>query len=853
MHRLAATPGGWTPESEGVIFIEQTPAPLVFLTAADTEIQCLAQAMSGLPADFPPVRVTNLLQLQQQLTIDTYAEAVLQQAQVIIVRLLGGRAYWSYGLEVAKATAAESGAALIVLPGDDRPDLELMSHSTVPLQVANSLWRYLSEGGVENISHGLMAVCDRILGTQFNPPAPVTVPKVGFYGRAQDSVQPGGAARAGILFYRAHYLAGNTAPIKALSQALAKRGIVPLPIFVSSLQEPEVQGELLAQLRPAGKPGIDVLLNTTSFSVAKLDGAAPRLDLWQALDVPVLQVILSGGTHDFWQQQPMGLAPRDIAMNVALPEVDGRIVTRAVSFKAAHQHSSRLETDVVTYEPVADRIEFVAELAANWVKLRQTPPAERRVALILANYPNRDGRLANGVGLDTPQSCIEILQTLQAAGYTVGDIPASGDALIQQLTAGVTNDPEGREFREVQQSLPLAAYQSAFAQLPSAVQTGMGQRWGPPEPSLEPHSPDFAIAGLQLGNVFVGVQPSRGYDIDPSLNYHAPDLEPTHDYLAFYLWLRQQFQAQAIVHVGKHGNLEWLPGKSLALSAECYPEAVFGPMPHLYPFIVNDPGEGAQAKRRAQAVILDHLTPPMTRAELYGPLQQLEALVDEYYEAQSLDPTRLPVICDRILTLLKDTHLWQDLGQQTISAIKGQSTLEPGSLTGLLPQIDTYLCELKEAQIRDGLHIFGHCPAGRQLRDLVVAIARHPGAGRLGLTRAIAKAWGLEIDPLTDDLGQPWEMPVDTGSRMTDSLQGCRVVGDVVEALEAEAARLVEAVIVGFGETTAGWLPETEKGLQVELRPPNPQFRGLQIPPELGGGGAKTAPPKEAAQNTLAQ
>ncbi|MBD0268304.1 MAG: cobaltochelatase subunit CobN, partial [Cyanobacteria bacterium Co-bin8] len=795
MHRLAATPGGWTPNSEGVIFIEQTPAPVVFLTAADTEIQCLAQAMSSLPAVFPEMRVTNLLQLQQQLTIDTYAEAVLQQAQIIIVRLLGGRAYWSYGLEVAKATAADSGAALIVLPGDDRPDLELMSHSTVPLQIANALWRYLIEGGVENMRHGLMAVCDRILGTQFNPPAPIAVPKVGIYGRAQNLAQPRGTARAGILFYRAHYLAGNTAPITALSQALEKRGILPLPIFVSSLQEPEVQEDLLAQLKPVGESSIDILLNTTSFSVAKLDGADLQLDLWQALDVPVLQVILSGGTHDFWQQQPMGLAPRDIAMNVALPEVDGRIVTRAVSFKAAHQHSARLETDVVTYEPVADRIEFVAELGANWVKLRQTPPAERRVALILANYPNRDGRLANGVGLDTPQSCIEILQALKTAGYTVDDIPTSGDALIQRLTAGMTNDPEGREFRVVQQSLSLAAYQVAFAKLPPAVQTEMEQRWGTPGSRLEPGSSEFAIAGLQFGNVFVGVQPSRGYDIDPSLNYHAPDLEPTHDYLAFYIWLRQQFQAQAIVHVGKHGNLEWLPGKSLALSASCYPEAVFGPMPHLYPFIVNDPGEGAQAKRRAQAVILDHLTPPMTRAELYGPLQQLEALVDEYYEAQSLDPKRLPAICDRILALLKDTHLWQELGQQTTLAAKGQNSLQPATLTNLLPHIDTYLCELKEAQIRDGLHIFGHCPAGRQLRDLVVAIARHPGPRRLGLTRALAADWGLEIDPLMDDLGQSWEVPEAVETPLIASLQGCRMVGDVVEVLEGEAARLVEALI----------------------------------------------------------
>jgi cobaltochelatase CobN len=700
MHRLAATPGGWTPDSDGVIFIEQSPAPIVVLTAADTDLQCLAQVMA-LPGELPPVRGVNLLQLQQQLTIDTYAEAVLAHAGIILVRLLGGRAYWSYGLEVVRAVVAETGAALVVLPGDDRPDPQLISLSTVALTVANTVWRYWTEGGPDNLRHGLMALCDRVLDTAFQPPPPQPVPRVGRYqppspASALDSASPdqGELGTVGILFYRAHYLAGNTAPIDALMAAVGagvwgavtRPGTLrPVAFYVSSLQDLEVQQALLAEIEAVG--GVDVLLNTTSFAVAKLDGSAPRLDLWQQLDVPVLQVILSGGTLAAWQQHPMGLMPRDIAMNVALPEVDGRIITRAVSFKASQRRSDALEMEVVSYEPVGDRVQFVAELAARWVDLRRTPVAQRRVALVLANYPNRDGRLANGVGLDTPQSCGEILRAMAAAGYTVADIPADGDALMQALTTGCTNDPDGQSLRRVYQTLSLTDYRAWYDQLPETVCTAVEQRWGTPEAELahywadypalttahpqtsnrpklddsEPQAPGFPIAGLQLGQVFVGIQPSRGYDRDPSLNYHAPDLEPTHAYLAFYLWLRQGFQAQAIVHGGKHGNLEWLPGKGIGLSATCYPELALGPLPHFYPFIVNDPGEGAQAKRRAQAVILDHLTPPLTRAELYGPLQKLEGLVDEYYEAQSLDPTRLSVIRDRLVALLADTHLLEDL------------------------------------------------------------------------------------------------------------------------------------------------------------------------------------------------
>jgi cobaltochelatase CobN len=612
------------------------------------------------------------------------------------------------------------------------------------------------------------------------------------------------------LFYRAHYLAGNTLPIDALCQALVERQLEPVPVFVSSLRDSEVQAELLAYFQPKEGSGIELLLNTTSFSLAKLDTETPQLELWKCLDVPVLQVILSGGTVEQWSNQFQGLTPRDTAMNVALPEVDGRIISRAVSFKSVQSWNSRLETDVVVYEAVGDRINFVADLAANWVRLRQTPPAQRRIALILANYPNRDGRLANGVGLDTPASCVEILKGLQQAGYWVEDIPESGDELIGRLTAGVTNDPEGRDFRLVRQELSWKEYGEYFEGLPLEVQRGIGERWGfgfvtnhggaegteKEGKGGKWHSP-LPISGIVLGNVFVGIQPSRGYDVDPSLNYHAPDLEPTHAYLGFYYWLRRHFGAQAVVHVGKHGNLEWLPGKSLALSDKCYPEVALGAMPHLYPFIVNDPGEGSQAKRRSQAVIIDHLTPPMTRAELYGPLQKLEGLIDEYYEAQSLDPTRLSVISDRITQLVLQENLHQDLG------IEKDEIHNPNSK--IQNRIDGYLCELKEAQIRDGLHIFGQCPEGRQLRDLIVAIARHPSSDRIGLTRALAEDWGLDFDPLTADLSgvgallpcPPWSRGGAPARALESGVRGnnYRTIGDIVEALEQQAAGLVEQLI----------------------------------------------------------
>jgi cobaltochelatase CobN len=888
MHRLATIPGGWNTTAEGVIFVEQQPAPIAFITAADTDIQTLAVAATHLSEDFPQVRVVNLLQLQQQLTIDTYAEDVLTAAQVIIVRLIGGQSYWSYGLEVVQETARQTGAVLIVLPGDERPDPTLMSHSTASLADVDRVWQYLIEGGVDNYRQLLNFIASRWLDFDCEYRSAEAVPRVGIYDEVRwlpDGLPlQGGAA---IIFYRAHYLSGNLAAIEALCQTLVDRNLTPVPIYVSSLKDPAVQRVLTGYCQQ----GVDVLLNTTSFSLASLDTDTPQVDLWATLNLPVFQVILSGAGKEFWESGWQGLTPRDMAMNVALPEVDGRIITRAISFKAVQTQNSALQTDVLVYEPVTDRVEFVAELALNWSKLRQTSVSDRKVALILANYPTRDGRLANGVGLDTPQSCVEILHALKAAGYQVGEIPADSGELIKLLTAGVTNDPEGDGWRKARQSLDGGEYWAHFQTLPIAVREGIVERWGvvaglPPQPPLErgalndrsliekaemvnpPESPfprgtlnidsridldpippflrgargdspsspptNYPIPGIQFGNVFVGIQPARGYDKDPNLNYHAPDLVPPHQYVAFYHWVRANFGADAIVHVGKHGNLEWLPGKSVALSENCYPEAVFGAMPHLYPFIVNDPGEGSQAKRRAQAVILDHLTPPMTRAELYGSLNQLEGLIDEYYEAQTLDPQRLAPIRDRLIALIQQEHLHETLGIQ-IPSLEGCPKGGVGSgdeamLSLFLNTADGYLCELKEAQIRDGLHIFGQCPQDTQLRDLVVAIARNPNANRLGLTRALALDWNWDFDPLTADLGEElmsWKTPGnppksplervtlnidsrtdldpippfprgargDSDAKAKPANKPCRIIGDAVEILEEYAAELVTAII----------------------------------------------------------
>ena len=487
MHRKAASKTEFNLQSEDLIFLEQTTAKFVFLTSADTDIQTIAAAVPKLPPSFDEIRVANLLNLQHQITIDSYAEQVMEFAQVIILRLLGGISYWSYGLEVVLEIVERNGTNLIVIPGDDALDLNLISHSTLPLAAVNKISRYFSQGGVPNFVNAFKFIADNCCSTSYNPLPPQEVPKFGLYdwgiehrasGIGHGIINNAPNPRVAILFYRAHYLAGNTLVIDALCKALIERNIQPLPIYISSLREIDVQNELSEFLQNQDGENISFILNTTSFSLARLETERPSVELWEKLNVPVLQVILSSSSLEQWESSSQGLSPRDIAMNVALPEVDGRIISRAVSFKSVENTNSALQTDVVIYKPIASRIEFVADLAANWVKLRYKSPDKRRIALILANYPTRDGRLANGVGLDTPQSCIEILKALQNHGYQIENLPKNGNELIELLTTGVTNDPETRDLRKIRQSISPEEYQEYFNSLPEKVREGISQRWG---------------------------------------------------------------------------------------------------------------------------------------------------------------------------------------------------------------------------------------------------------------------------------------------------------------------------------------------------------------------------------------
>ncbi|MEB3335175.1 MAG: cobaltochelatase subunit CobN [Cyanobacteriota bacterium] len=816
MHRLVDLSSPDLPE-EGA-FIRHDPADVVVLSSAPTDVLALDRLRQQHPSPTgTTLRLVPLALLPHPAAIDHYIRESLHQSRVVVVRLLGGRGHWSHGLERLRHwQQAGEGRHLLVLAGTLEEEEALASLASVPVALNRSLAQCVRVGGPGNLRLVLEAL--EALGQGIVPPPPS--PQAEADPLPHDWREDPGP-RVGVVLYRALRQAGDTALMEALLTALRQRGLCPRALWVSGLRDPAVQAGVGDWLE---REGVGAVICATAFATVSFAEAGLGAPLWERLDRPVLQLLTSGGPRERWARSSLGLAPQDLCLQVALPELDGRLTTRVGGFREPLAGSLAGEDPagpLTVLAPDPPRLAWVAELADRWLELGQTPPPQRRIALVLANYPTRDGRLANGVGLDTPASTAALLHTLRQEGHDLGEgeLPADGDALMRALLGGRTNDPES-DHRPALDALPLAAYQAWYASLPRAGREVLEAVWGPPEgdEGLErgPAGPVFPIRGLRFGAVALLIQPSRGYGRDPSRTYHSPDLPPTHAYLAHYLWIRQGHRAQVVVHVGKHGNLEWLPGKGVGLSEDCFPEWALGPLPHLYPFIVNDPGEGSQAKRRSQAVILDHLTPPLGRAGLEGDLLRLEALLDEYWLARELGGARAPALRARLAELLAALEL-----PAPAPGPSPAGAADP--LEARLEAADGYLCELKEAQIRLGLHIYGQLPAGEALAELLLALARAPRGDQPGLTQALALDLALELDPW----GDPEEAPLAPGDNDRLAVLGpqgaLRHGGDGVALLEREAlARVRQALGLPGPEPVLAAGPAVAEALarlEAELKP----------------------------------
>jgi len=648
--------------------------------------------------------------------IDGELPDLLADADIVIVRILGGYRAWQDGIDEVVA----SGKPAIVVSGEQSPDAELMGHSTTPAGVALQTHIYLAQGGTENLRQLYAFLADTLLMTGYGFAPPESIPTWGVVDRPTANAD---GPTIAVLYYRAQHLAGNTAYIDALCDAVEAAGGRALPVFCASLRTADE--DLLKLLGTA-----DALITT----VLAAGGATPAAvtaggddDSWNvahlaALDVPILQGLCLTSSKAQWADNDDGLSPLDVATQVAVPEFDGRIITVPFSFKEIDDEG------LISYVPDPERCARVAGLAVRHARLRAIPPADKRIAIVLSAYPTKHARIGNAVGLDTPASAVALLRAMREHGYRVGDIPGlesgDGDALIHALIERGGQDPDWLTQTSLEDNpirLSAKDYREWFGTLPAEFADAVVEAWGPPpgelfvDRSADPDG-EIVIAAMQADNVVLMVQPPRGFGENPVAIYHDPDLPPSHHYLAAYRWIETKFGADAIVHLGKHGNLEWLPGKTLGMSAACGPDAALGNLPLIYPFLVNDPGEGTQAKRRAHATLVDHLIPPMARAETYGDIARLEQLLDEHANVSALDPGKLPAIRQQIWTLMRAAKLDHDLGLE--------DRPDEDSFDDMLLHVDGWLCEIKDVQIRDGLHVLSQRPTGEDEVDLVLAVLR---------------------------------------------------------------------------------------------------------------------------------
>lgn len=661
--------------------------------------------------------------------VDGELDELLRDADIVVVRILGGYRAWEDGIDAVVAR----GVPAVVVSGEQSPDADLMAHSTTPAGVALQTHIYLAQGGTANLANLHAFLSDTLLMTGFGFAEPVTTPTWGVLERP--GVVTGGPTVA-VLYYRAQHLAGNTRYIEALCEAIESAGAQPLPVFCASLRTAD---DALIELLGTADALITTVLAAGGATPAAV-GAGGADDAWNvahlaALDVPILQGLCLTSSKAQWESNDDGLSPLDVATQVAVPEFDGRLITVPFSFKEIDDEG------LISYVPDPERCARVAGLAVRHARLRSIAPADKRVALVFSAYPTKHARIGNAVGLDTPASAIRLLTAMSDAGYDVGEVPGleagdlgtiiasgDGDALIHAMIERGGQDPAWlTEGQLAGNPIRVSAkdYRAWFATLPAELTDAVTEHWGPPpgelfvDRSRDPEG-EIVIAAMHSGNVVLMVQPPRGFGENPVAIYHDPDLPPSHHYLAAYHWLDRGFsngfEADAIVHLGKHGNLEWLPGKTLGMSAACGTDAALGDQPLIYPFLVNDPGEGTQAKRRAHATLVDHLIPPMARAETYGDIARLEQLLDEHANISALDPGKLPAIRQQIWTLMRAAKMDHDLGLE--------DRPDEDSFDDMLLHVDGWLCEIKDVQIRDGLHILGETPSDETQLDLVLAILR---------------------------------------------------------------------------------------------------------------------------------
>jgi len=800
-------------------------------TATENELGALARAAGEVDADLVARSESDL---DEPEAVEAFCEE-LTDCDVAVLWLHGDQESMP-GYDRALDRCYEAGVPVVVKATGDAFAVE---DTTVPGDVRETVSEYLERGGSANLAN-----CVRYLTDRFTPETPeyddpVALPTEGVYhpdhpGASVEELYAtleDGRPTVAVWFYESHWTHENTRYVDALVRAIEREGADALPVFCNPVTDSEEQEDAEWVVDnwltdESGEPLVDAVCSSFMFSLSMAErgrdandegGDAEEVFL-KRLGVPVIQTVTTMRSRSRYASSDTGVMGFELALSVALPEFDGNVITHPISGKERTDDEAGIGSAPKQHFPIEDRIDHAASLAVNWAELRYTPNDEKNVAVVLHNYPPSDDGIGTAFGLDSPESTVNLLSELRDREYDLGGrFPESGEELIGTLTSQLTLDdrwvaPE--DVRELSVDVvPPEQYDEWWADADAGFRENVLEEWGDP-----PDRP-FAIPGAEFGNVLVTVQPPRGFGMDPSKVYHDSDLQPPHDYYAFYKWLREEFAADAVVHLGTHGSLEWLPGKTVGLDAESAPDALVADLPNVYPYIVNNPGEGTQAKRRSYAAVVDYLTPPMAEAGTYDDLAELEALADQYREAGS----EAGETVERLLReAIDELDLAVELGIEgeisEAADVRGPeeagTTLAEGAVEGdevpideLVERVHAYLTDVKTTQIRMGLHTLGEPPESDRLVEYLIALTRLENPGAPSLRESVAGVLGVDYEAMLDSPGEYDETLGMTYSQAADAVHETSV--ELVETLADHDFDVPEA------EPDAGPGDETTVNLMV--------------------------------------
>ncbi len=737
MHRILNIAGNDKNKDD---LIAQPVADFIFITSVKADLNLLSNLL--LEKEFASlknnIRALEISNLNSSAQVDNYLLKTINYAKVVVLRLFGDKGTWNYGIErLLNWQEVDKKRKLLILSGTLEQEVSLCEISSIDKEVALNISKLLRSGGLDNYRKFLnclnyLKIDETLIPDEFL--------KISFYADPylyDWKIEKG--EKIGIISYKSLFLANEIEVNEKLNLQLRKIGLSPKTFFISTLKDEIIQKKLIEIFK---KEDIKIIITTTSFSSSQIknnDLIEDSANIFTSLKIPILQLLSSNISRKNWLNSSIGMNSSDLLMQIIIPEFDGRITTCPSAFKEIISKKNTLYSEITSYKADQVGIEWISKFAKNYVKLQKLNNFDKRICLVISNYPVKNGRIGNGVGLNTPSSIINILNWLKEEGYDLGscNYPQESSELMSILIKTRTNDIESQNNKPLDY-LPLSDYLKYWNYLELDPKNIIVNRWGKPSDAIDLDNEGFSINGLRFGKITLLIQPQRGYDAYTDRDIHSPDLPPPHRYLAQYFWIENVFKANAICHIGKHGTVEWLPGKSIGLSNKCFPNIICPAIPNIYPFIVNDPGEGSQAKRRTAATIIDHLTPPLDRSELYGKYSILENYLDEYFEAKLLNSNRIEIIEKSIFELIK----------------KDFSEINLVNNINLIEEIDSFLCKIKESQIRTGLHIFGNRQNYINEINLFLCIARVPNASRIGVVQYIAKNLKLELNPWTNKYDQ---------------------------------------------------------------------------------------------------